>query len=61
MVETVEPVGNEIFVNLRHGNLPLVARLPPERMPETGAPAGFTLRPGQVLFFDRDSGARLVA
>ena len=61
LVETVEPVGNEIFVNLRYGSLPLVARLPPEHMPETGAPAGFTLRPGQVLFFDRDSGARLVA
>lgn len=61
VVETVEPVGNEIFVNLRHGSLPLVARLPPERMPETGTSLGFSLRPGQVLFFDRESGKRLIA
>ncbi len=61
LVETVEPVGNEIFVNLRHGSLPLVARVPPERMPQTGSTVGFSLRRGQVLFFDGESGERLVA
>jgi multiple sugar transport system ATP-binding protein len=60
-VETVEPVGNEVFVNLRLGTLPLVARVPPEHAPVEGASLGLTLRAPDVLFFDPASGARLAA
>lgn len=60
-VETIEPVGNEVFLNLRCGGQALVARVPPERMPEPGARVGLSLRPRQALFFDPATGARLRA
>ena len=58
-VDTVEPVGNEVFVNLRMGPLALVARLPPEQAPAEGESLGLTLRVPEVLFFDPASGERL--
>ncbi|RZA19234.1 MAG: sn-glycerol-3-phosphate ABC transporter ATP-binding protein UgpC [Lysobacteraceae bacterium] len=58
-VETVEPVGNEIFVNMRLGAMPLVARLPPDRMPAEGAALALALRPDRLHFFDPASGDRL--
>jgi len=58
-VDTVEPVGNEVFVNLRMGPLALVARLPPEQAPVEGQALGLTLRAPEVLFFDPASGERL--
>ena len=36
LVEVVEPVGNEVFVNLRLGDAALVARLPPGTLPRPG-------------------------
>src|SRR5690606_29197166 len=38
IVEVVEPVGSEAFVNLQHGNHGLVARLPPGDLPGGGDP-----------------------
>ncbi len=58
-VDTVEPVGNEVFVNLRMGVVLLVARLPPEQAPVEGQALGLTLRAPEVLFFDPASGERL--
>ena len=58
-VDTVEPVGNEVFVNLRMGAMTLVARLPPEQAPVEGQPLGMTLRAPKVLFFHPESGERL--
>ena len=58
-VDTVEPVGNEVFVNLRMGEVVLVARLPPEQAPVEGQALGLTLRAPDVLFFDPASGERL--
>ena len=58
-VDTVEPVGNEVFVNLRMGEVLLVARLPPEQAPIEGQALGLTLRAPEVLFFDPASGERL--
>ena len=60
-VETVEPVGNEVFANLRLGDRPLVARLPPEDPPAEGGVLGLSLRAAEVLFFDPASGERLAA
>ncbi len=60
-VETVEPVGNEVFLNLRVAGAPVVARIPPEQVPEPGTTVGLSLRPREVLFFDPTSGARLRA
>ena len=60
-VEVVEPVGNEVFANLRLGPHPLVARFGPETLPEPGGTLPLRVSPGRVHFFDRDSGQRLSA
>ena len=58
-IEVLEPVGNEIFVNLRHGPQALVARCPPQALPAIGAPLPLRLAPGSLHFFDVVSGQRL--
>ncbi|MGY1424907.1 ABC transporter ATP-binding protein [Lysobacter sp. A289] len=58
-IEMLEPVGNEIFVNLRHGSDALVARCPPQELPEVGEKLPLSLAPRSVHFFDPDSGERL--
>ena len=58
-IEVLEPVGNEIFVNLRHGPQALVARCPPQALPAIGAPLPLRLAPGSLHFFDVASGQRL--
>ena len=57
-LESVEPVGNEVFLNLALGGERLVARMPPEQVPAPGAEVAIALRPGQALFFAPD-GRRL--
>lgn len=57
-VETVEPVGSEVFVNLRLGSTALVARLPPDEIPCEGAPLSLALRTDRLHFFDPVSGQR---
>jgi multiple sugar transport system ATP-binding protein len=58
-VEVVEPVGNEIFVNLRLGAQALVARLGPQPLPVVGAPLALALAAPKLHFFDPASGRRL--
>ena len=60
-VTSLEPVGNEVFVNLQLGESQLVARLPPENPPEQGRVVGLSLRGRELLFFDPQSGSRLPA
>ena len=60
-VETVEPVGSEVFVNLRLGDRPLVARLPPDHIPREGETLPLALRADRLHFFDPASGQRLAA
>ena len=60
-VETVEPVGSEVFVNLRLGDMPLVARLPPDHIPREGDALPLALRVDRLHFFDPASGQRLPA
>ncbi len=59
VVEVVEPVGSEVFVNLRLADQALVARLPPERVPVPGETLPLRIPVARVHFFDPDSGARL--
>lgn len=61
LVETVEPVGNEVFVNLRLGDAMLVARFPPSLLPAPGQVQPLAVTPGRALLFDADSGQRLAA
>ncbi|WP_101925445.1 MULTISPECIES: ABC transporter ATP-binding protein [Luteimonas] len=59
VVEVVEPVGSEVFVNLRLGAHALVARLPPEHVPVPGDTLPMRVPADRVHFFDVDSGERL--
>ena len=60
-VETVEPLGNETFVNMRLGEVAITARLPAEVEVATGQPLPLCLRGAGVLFFDARTGERLAA
>jgi multiple sugar transport system ATP-binding protein len=58
-LEVVEPVGNEVFLNLRFGDLPLVVRMPPYELPSPGCVMHFASDPARLHFFDAAGGARL--
>ena len=60
VVEVVEPVGNEVFLNLRSGSLGLVARLPPTLLPEPGQAMAIRIAAEKLHCFDPASGCRLV-
>ncbi len=59
VVEVIEPVGNEVFLNLRYGAQALVARIAPRGLPELGAMLSMTLATDRLHFFDIASGIRL--
>jgi multiple sugar transport system ATP-binding protein len=58
-VELIEPVGNEVFVNLAYGAQSLVSRVPPQRLPEPGQALRVTVEGAALHFFDPASGQRL--
>ncbi len=58
-VEVVEPVGSEVYANLRFGPHALVARLTPDAMPEAGRPMPLAVSSRHLHFFDPASGVRL--
>jgi multiple sugar transport system ATP-binding protein len=59
VVELVEPVGNEMFLNLRAGAEPLIARVPPGPPPAAGAEIRLHCPPQRLHVFDAGSGLRL--
>lgn len=58
-LEVVEPVGNEVFLNLRFGELPMVVRTPPCDLPAPGSMMHFAPDATRLHFFDAADGARL--
>jgi multiple sugar transport system ATP-binding protein len=60
-LEVVEPVGNEVFLNLRYGELPLVARTPPRELPTPGSTLHFGFAPERLHFFEADGHGRRIA
>ncbi|KAA8918909.1 sn-glycerol-3-phosphate ABC transporter ATP-binding protein UgpC [Xanthomonas sontii] len=60
-IEVIEPVGNEIFVNLSHGPQPLVMRVAPRALPGLGERLRVAVRGDALHFFDAESGGRLEA
>ncbi len=60
-VEVVEPVGSEVFVNLRLGEHALVARLPPGELPRVGELLTLRVATAQLHLFDPGDGGRLHA
>ncbi|MDE1894964.1 MAG: sn-glycerol-3-phosphate ABC transporter ATP-binding protein UgpC [Pseudomonadota bacterium] len=61
VLEVVEPVGNEIFLNLRYGAQPLVSRVPPRALPAPGCTLALGLVAQQLHLFDPASGSRIEA
>ncbi len=61
VLELAEPVGNEIFLNLRHGRQSLVARVPPRPLPVPGTVIALRFDPAQAHFFDPADGRRIDA
>ncbi|MEO5622561.1 MAG: sn-glycerol-3-phosphate ABC transporter ATP-binding protein UgpC [Dokdonella sp.] len=59
-LELVEPVGNEIFLNLRLGQTALIARVPPQAIAAIGDDVELSFKPGQLHLFDAASGKRIV-
>jgi multiple sugar transport system ATP-binding protein len=60
-IEGIEPVGNEIFVNLQVGGQALVMRVPPQRLPEVGQDIDVEVSSPALHFFDAESGLRIEA
>jgi multiple sugar transport system ATP-binding protein len=58
-LEYVEPVGNEIFLNLRFGGCDLVSRVPPMPLPEPGGTIRLAFQPTALHCFDAKSGLRI--
>ncbi|MGH7543480.1 MAG: ABC transporter ATP-binding protein, partial [Gemmatimonadota bacterium] len=55
-LDVVEPMGNEIFVHARVGEHDVVVRVPPQDLPEPGAPLAVRFDTVRLHFFDADSG-----
>jgi multiple sugar transport system ATP-binding protein len=60
-LEVIEPVGNEVFLNLRYGSQTLVARTPPRTLPEPGSTLQFGFASERLHFFDPQQGLRIAA
>ncbi|MGB5938341.1 MAG: ATP-binding cassette domain-containing protein, partial [Rhodanobacter sp.] len=60
-LEVLEPVGNEVFLNLRHGDHALVSRVSPRTLPEPGSTLALGLAAERLHLFDAASGARIGA
>jgi multiple sugar transport system ATP-binding protein len=58
-LEYVEPVGNEIFLNLRFGGCDLVSRVPPMPLPEPGGTIRLAFQPTALHCFDAGNGLRI--
>jgi multiple sugar transport system ATP-binding protein len=58
-LELVEPVGNETFLNLRHGGQTLVSRVPPRPLPAPGSTLALGFAPDRLHFFEAAGGARI--
>jgi multiple sugar transport system ATP-binding protein len=58
-LEVVEPVGNEMFLNLRFGLNPIVARVPPQTLPTHGVQVALSFAPQNLHAFDPQTGLRI--
>ena len=58
-LEVVEPVGNEVFLNLRFGKAALVARVSPQTLPAPGATLRMQFDPNRLHAFDATDGRRI--
>ena len=60
IVESIEPVGNEIFLTMQAAGHTITGRVPPQALPETGRPVRLHYRAERLRFFAAQSGERLL-
>jgi multiple sugar transport system ATP-binding protein len=58
-LDVVEPVGNEVFLNLSCAGAELVARTPPGNLPEPGSQLNLAYAPTALHFFDAKTELRI--
>ncbi len=58
-IESIEPVGNEIFLSVQTSVGPAVCRVAPQALPEPGQPVRLHYAAARLRYFDAHSGARL--
>ena len=58
-VEVIEPVGNEVFLNLRFGDQRIVSRVSPQQMPASSGSLHLGFHLDRLHFFDAENGARI--
>ncbi|HEY9110624.1 MAG TPA: sn-glycerol-3-phosphate ABC transporter ATP-binding protein UgpC [Rhodanobacteraceae bacterium] len=58
-LEVIEPVGNEVFLNLRFAGVALVARVPPQTLPGPGETLSMAFDPSRLHVFDAADGRRI--
>jgi multiple sugar transport system ATP-binding protein len=58
VLELIEPVGNEAFLNARAGNTELTLRMPPHSLPSPGDAVTLTFSPDRLHLFDPKTGRR---
>jgi multiple sugar transport system ATP-binding protein len=58
-IESIEPVGNEIFLTAQAAGHTIVSRVPPQALPEPGRSVHLHYKAERLRFFAATSGARL--
>jgi len=58
-IEGIEPVGNEIFVNMSSGQHALTMRVAPQSLPGVGEDIRVAIHPQGLHFFNPETGERL--
>jgi multiple sugar transport system ATP-binding protein len=58
-VEVIEPVGNEVFLNMHYAGDEMVARAPPQSLPQAGSQIELAFSPARLHFFDPRTGVRV--
>ena len=59
LIEAVELVGSEAYINARFGAHEIVARIPPQQLPALGDPVMLSFSPAKLHFFDAVSEQRV--
>jgi len=59
IIESIEPVGNEIFLTVQAAGHTIISRVPPQALPEAGRPLRLYFNADRLRYFDAQSGARL--
>ena len=58
-IDSIEPVGNEIFLRVLSPVGPAICRVPPQELPEPGRPVRLRYAAGRLRYFDAQSGTRI--